>query len=104
MTVKILKPKTNRKITGLSSDIKPTLGIDDIGDEFYEFDTYDVYTWFGDRWVNTLRSGLPNDEHSTEENHELMEVVIEIVQQLKILNIYMSHASNETLTIEDIGD
>ena len=73
MTVKILKPKTNRKLTGLSTDLKPTLGIDDIGDEFYELDTKDKYEWFGDQWINTLRGGLPNDEHATYENHELLE-------------------------------
>lgn len=59
MAVKILKHKTNRKITGLSTDTKPTLGIDDVGDKFFETDTLKVFTWHSTSWVmDTYSMGL----------------------------------------------
>lgn len=50
MTITLQKPKTNRQFTGLSTDIKPTLTIEDRGDEFYETDTADLYVWYGESW------------------------------------------------------
>lgn len=50
MTVTLQKHKTIRQFTGLSTDAKPTLTLEDIGDEFYETDTSDLWVWYGEAW------------------------------------------------------
>ncbi len=50
MTVALQKDKTNRRFTGLSIDPKPTLTLNDVGDEFYETDTPTRWIWYGESW------------------------------------------------------
>lgn len=35
---------------GLSSDTKPTLGLNNLGAEFYETDTFVKFIWSGTAW------------------------------------------------------
>lgn len=58
MTVRLEKFKTNRRYTGLSTDTKPTeLGLDDVGDEFWEIDTLKIYKWHGTTWTGYSLKG-----------------------------------------------
>ena len=50
MAVKIVVQKTSRKYTGLEADIKPVLGLDDVGAVFYETDTDYKFEWTGSTW------------------------------------------------------
>ena len=101
----LLPAKTTRRYLGSSYDLKPTLGEQDTGAEFWERDTKDKYEWFGEDWVRTVTSGIASvqehEQHLTAELHDAME---EIVKQLKILNTYMSLAHGEKLTIGDIEE
>ena len=106
MTVVLQKFKTNRKFTGYSYDTKPVLTSNDIGDEFYEEDTLDKYEWFGEAWAQVLDNGIApihNIEHHLAS--ELQETLELMLDQLKILNTYMSIGTGESIRIDDIeGD
>jgi len=50
MTVILQKFKTNRRFTGVSGDTKPVLTLEDVGDEFFETNTSELWVWYGDSW------------------------------------------------------
>mgnify|MGYP001819400689 CR=1 FL=1 len=50
MSVILQKSKSIRQYTGLSTDSKPTLTLQDVGHEFYETDTSDLWVWYGEAW------------------------------------------------------
>ena len=74
MTIEIQKHKTNRRFTGLSSDIKPTLTLEDVGDEFYVTDIPRLYIWYGASWdreeTHTSPVGVPNSYNRVSTNSQ----------------------------------
>ena len=101
----ILPGKTIRRYLGSSYDLKPHLGEQDTGAEFWERDTKDKYEWYGDECVRTIFGGLaalqPDEEKHTSEIHDSID---EVVKQLKILNTYMALGHGEVLDFEDTED
>lgn len=122
MAIELLKPQISRKYTGLSTDIKPTLGNNDTGAELFETDTNLVYTWQGTKWVeNAIKSVFPSNPFpvnlATTENDPLQvssgdiglnmfsslkESIDEMVVQMKILNKYMAEGFDNEIKEEDI--
>jgi hypothetical protein len=64
MAIKNHSRTTQQLITFLSTDTKPTLGIDDTGTKGYETDTGIKYEWTGADWIETGTKSTNNAGHT----------------------------------------